>query len=103
MSIVVFYGEGRVEVRDAAYLAVLESKGLVVLRYVDNFGKVIEIYSVNSNGLSNGITVVTIESGRVIIMMSYSERVFRIVSNFWYSENWGEDGLWMRIFRNARK
>ena len=42
MPIAVSHGEGRVEVRDAAHLAALESKGLVALRYVDNFGKVTE-------------------------------------------------------------
>ncbi len=41
------HGEGRVEVRDAAHLAALESKGLVALRYVDNFGKVTETYPAN--------------------------------------------------------
>lgn len=44
MPIAVSHGEGRVEVRDAAHLAALESKGLVALRYVDNFGKVTETY-----------------------------------------------------------
>ncbi|TLI80541.1 hypothetical protein FEK42_20650, partial [Escherichia sp. E2748] len=37
------------------------------------------------------------------IMMPHPERVFRTVSNSWHPENWGEDGPWMRIFRNARK
>lgn len=101
--IVVFYGEGCVEVCDVVYLVVLESKGLVVLCYVDNFGKVIEIYLVNLNGLLNGIMLVMIESGWVIIMMLYLECVFCIVSNFWYLENWGEDGLWMCIFCNVCK
>ncbi len=45
----------------------------------------------------------TTESGRVTIMMPHPERVFRTVSNSWHPENWGEDGPWMRIFRNARK
>ena len=36
-------------------------------------------------------------------MMPHPERVFRTVSNSWHTENWGEDGPWMRIFRNARK
>ena len=81
----------------------LESKGLVALRYVDNFGKVTETYPANPNGSPNGITAVTTESGRVTIMMPHPERVFRTVSNSWHPENWGEDGPWMRIFRNARK
>ncbi|BBU81877.1 hypothetical protein EIMP300_32770 [Escherichia coli] len=100
MPIAVSHGEGRVEVRDAAHLAALESKGLVALRYVDNFGKVTETYPANPNGSPNGITAVTTESGRVTIMMPHPERVFRTVSNSWHPENWGEDGPWMRIFRN---
>lgn len=81
MPIAVSHGEGRVEVRDAAHLAALESKGLVALRYVDNFGKVTETYPANPNGSPNGITSITTESGRVTIMMPHPERVFRTVSN----------------------
>lgn len=40
------------------------SKGLVALRYVDNFGKVTETYPANPNGSPNGITAVTTENGR---------------------------------------
>ncbi len=47
------------EVRDAAHLATLESKGLVALRFVDNFGKVTQQYPANPNGSPNGITAVT--------------------------------------------
>lgn len=103
MPIAVSHGEGRVEVRDDAHLAALESKGLVALRYVDNFGKVTATYPANPNGSPNGITAVTTENGRVTIMMPHPERVFRTVANSWHPENWGEDSPWMRIFRNARK
>ena len=103
MPIAVSHGEGQVEVRDSAHLAQLESKGLVALRFVDNFGKVTETYPANPNGSANGITAVTSESGRATIMMPHPERVFRTVSNSWHPENWGEDSPWMRIFRNARK
>ncbi len=103
MPIAVSHGEGRVEVRDAAHLAALESKGLVALRFVDNFGNVTQTYPANPNGSPNGITAVTNESGRVTLMMPHPERVFRTVSNSWHPENWGEDSPWMRIFRNARK
>ncbi|MGQ7572569.1 phosphoribosylformylglycinamidine synthase subunit PurQ, partial [Streptococcus suis] len=71
MPIAVSHGEGRVEVRDDAHLAALESKGLVALRYVDNFGKVTETYPANPNGSPNGITAVTTENGRVTIMMPH--------------------------------
>ncbi|MEN0580476.1 phosphoribosylformylglycinamidine synthase [Phytobacter palmae] len=103
MPIAVSHGEGRVEVRDDVHLAQLESKGLVALRFVDNFGKVTQAYPANPNGSPNGITAVTNESGRVTLMMPHPERVFRTVSNSWHPENWGEDSPWMRIFRNARK
>jgi len=103
MPIAVSHGEGFVEVRDGAHLAQLESKGLVALRFVDNFGKVTESYPANPNGSPNGITAVTNESGRVTIMMPHPERVFRTVSNSWHPAEWGEDSPWMRIFRNARK
>jgi phosphoribosylformylglycinamidine synthase len=103
MPIAVSHGEGHVEVRDAAHLSALESKGLVALRFIDNFGKVTQDYPANPNGSPNGITAVTNESGRVTIMMPHPERVFRTVSNSWHPEEWGEDSPWMRIFRNARK
>lgn len=64
MPIAVSHGEGRVEVRDAAHLAALESKGLVASRYVDNFGKVTETYPANPNGSPNGITSIADQSGR---------------------------------------
>ncbi|MCS2155347.1 phosphoribosylformylglycinamidine synthase [Scandinavium goeteborgense] len=103
MPIAVSHGEGRVEVRDDAHLAQLESKGLVALRFVDHAGKVTQNYPANPNGSPNGITAVTSESGRVTLMMPHPERVFRTVANSWHPENWGEDSPWMRIFRNARK
>ncbi|WP_297207743.1 phosphoribosylformylglycinamidine synthase [uncultured Pluralibacter sp.] len=103
IPIAVSHGEGRVELRDDAHLAQLESKGLVALRYVDNAGSVTERYPANPNGSPNGITAVTSETGRVTIMMPHPERVFRTVANSWHPEGWGEDGPWMRIFRNARK
>ncbi|HEX4503649.1 MAG TPA: phosphoribosylformylglycinamidine synthase [Scandinavium sp.] len=103
MPIAVSHGEGRVEVRDGAHLAQLESKGLVALRFVDHYGNVTQNYPANPNGSPNGITAVTSESGRVTLMMPHPERVFRTVANSWHPENWGEDSPWMRIFRNARK
>jgi phosphoribosylformylglycinamidine synthase len=35
-------------------------------------------------------------------MMPHPERVFRSVQNSWRPPQWGEDGGWMRLFRNAR-
>ena len=41
--------------------------------------------------------------GRFTILMPHPERVFRTVQHSWHPETWGEDGPWMRMFRNARK
>ncbi|OZI14219.1 phosphoribosylformylglycinamidine synthase [Sodalis-like symbiont of Philaenus spumarius] len=103
LPIAVSHGEGRVEVRDATHLAMIERAGLVALRYVDNYGKVTENYPANPNGSPNGITAVNNTSGRVTLTMPHPERVFRTVSHSWHPAEWGEDGPWMRLFRNARK
>ncbi|WP_127958223.1 phosphoribosylformylglycinamidine synthase [Serratia microhaemolytica] len=103
MPIVVSHGEGHVEVRDAQHLATLEQQKLVALRFVDNYGRVAQHYPANPNGSPNGITAVTSVDGRATVMMPHPERVFRTVSNSWHPEEWGEDGPWMRLFRNARK
>ena len=44
----------------------------------------------------------TTADGRVTIMMPHPERVARTVQNSWHPDEWGEDGPWMRMFRNAR-
>ena len=36
--------------------------------------------------------------GRFAVLMLYSERLFWSVFYSW----WGEDGSWLRMFRNAR-
>ena len=35
-------------------------------------------------------------------MMPHPERAFRSVQHSWHPDAWGEDGPWMRLFRNAR-
>ena len=103
LPIAVSHGEGRVEVRDTAHLAALEQQGLVALRYVDNFAQVTERYPANPNGSPNGITALSSLDGRATVMMPHPERVFRSVSNSWHPAEWGEDGPWLRLFRNARR
>jgi phosphoribosylformylglycinamidine synthase len=49
-----------------------------------------------------GLAGVCSADGRVTLLMPHPERVFRSVQNSWASKNWGEDGGWMRLFRNAR-
>ncbi|ADC62525.1 phosphoribosylformylglycinamidine synthase [Allochromatium vinosum] len=100
MPIAVAHGEGRAEFRDAAHLAAAEP--WVVARYVENDGQIAERYPANPNGSPNGIAGLTTTDGRVTILMPHPERVFRAVQNSWYPDDWGQDGPWMRLFRNAR-
>jgi phosphoribosylformylglycinamidine synthase len=95
------HGEGYAEF--ASDKALAAAQALVALRFVDNHGKVTETYPLNPNGSPQGITGLTTPDGRFTILMPHPERVFRTVQNSWHPEEWGEDGPWMRMFRNARK
>ena len=75
----------------------------VALRFVDHQGHATDMYPYNPNGSQAGITGLTNSDGRYTILMPHPERVFRTVQNSWHPESWGEDGPWMRMFRNARK
>ncbi|MDH5239386.1 MAG: phosphoribosylformylglycinamidine synthase [Gammaproteobacteria bacterium] len=74
----------------------------VALRYIDNYGNVADSYPANPNGSVDGICGLSNDDGRVTIMMPHPERVAMTRQNSWHPGNWGEDGPWMRIFRNAR-
>ncbi|MFD1007697.1 phosphoribosylformylglycinamidine synthase [Oceanisphaera ostreae] len=102
LPIAVSHGEGRIQTLNADINAI-EASGTVALRFVDNHGQTTERYPANPNGSANGITGLSSQDGRVTIMMPHPERVFRTVANSWHPDGWGEDGGWMRIFRNARK
>jgi phosphoribosylformylglycinamidine synthase len=103
LPIAVAHGEGRAEFASAAAEQACANGGLVSLRWVDNHGKVAESYPSNPNGSPAGITGLTTVDGRVTILMPHPERVYRTVQNSWHPESWGEDGGWMRMFRNARQ
>ncbi len=82
--------------------AALEASGLVAARFVDHHGRATEHYPENPNGSPGGITAVTTPDGRVTILMPHPERVFRAVQLSWRPPDMGDDGPWMRLFRNAR-
>ena len=103
MPIAVAHGEGLTEFRNEGDAAALKDSGQVALRYVDHYGRPTERYPFNPNGSEGGVTGVCSSDGRVTIMMPHPERVFRTVQNSWHPETWGEDGAWLRLFRNARK
>lgn len=100
MPIAVAHGEGRAEFRDAAHLAA--ARRTVAVRYVENDGRIAERYPANPNGSPEGIAGLATDDGRVTIMMPHPERVFRAVQPSWRPDHWGQDGSWMRLFRNAR-
>ena len=102
MPIAVAHGEGRTEFGVGGFEA-FDRSGQVALRYVDHHGQPTTRYPYNPNGSDGGITGLTSEDGRVTIMMPHPERVFRTAQFSWHPEGWGEDGPWLRMFRNARK
>ncbi len=102
LPIAVAHGEGRAEFRAGHTPEEVLRKQQVALRYVDNYGDPTELYPANPNGSPLGITGLASSDGRFTIMMPHPERVFRAVQHSWHPEEWGEDGPWMRMFRNAR-
>jgi phosphoribosylformylglycinamidine synthase len=100
LPIVVAHGEGRAEFRDQAHLDAALT--CTALRYIENDGTPAQRYPANPNGSPLGITGLTSADGRVTIMMPHPERVFRTLQHSWHPDSWGEDGPWLRLFRNAR-
>ena len=103
IPIAVAHGEGRAEFATPQEVQQTFDAGLVALRYVDHYGQATERYPINPNGSPQGITGLSSEDGRFTIMMPHPERVFRSVQYSWHPEEWGEDGPWLRLFRNARR
>lgn len=101
MPIAVAHGEGRAEFATSAQLTAAADR--IALRYIENDGGVAERYPANPNGSPQGIAGLCSDDGRVTIMMPHPERVIRTVQNSWHPDTWGEDGPWMRLFRNARR
>ncbi|AHE98185.1 phosphoribosylformylglycinamidine synthase [Thioalkalivibrio paradoxus] len=102
LPVVVSHGEGRTRFAQADDLRRLAEARQVALRYVEADGSPAERYPANPNGSPEGVTGFTSTDGRVTIMMPHPERVFRTVQHSWHPANWGEDGPWLRMFRNAR-
>jgi phosphoribosylformylglycinamidine synthase len=77
-------------------------QGRVALQFVDNRDQPTERYPSNPNGSPMGVAGVCSADGRVTAIMPHPERVFRTVQHSWAPREWGEDGPWTRLFRNAR-
>ncbi|KAJ7273524.1 phosphoribosylformylglycinamidin [Mycena haematopus] len=107
LPIAVAHGEGRASFSPPEHRQLLESQGLVGLRYVDGQGKPTEVYPANPNGSPGGITGVQTPDGRVLALMPHPERVVTLESNSWYpaslAKEWKNVAPWFQIFQNARK
>lgn len=99
LPIAVAHGEGRAEFSSQGQLKNLDT---VAARYVDNHHRQTQQYPFNPNGSPEAIASVCSDDGLVTIMMPHPERVFRAVTNSYRPDDWGEDGPWLRMFRNAR-
>ena len=103
LPVPVAHGEGRAEFDDAEGFARLQAANAVAAQYVDNRHRVTETYPANPNGAVQGLAGLTAAAGRVLALMPHPERVFRTCQNSWADPSWGEDGPWLRLFRNARR
>lgn len=102
LPIAIAHGEGRAQFTSDLASQRCENSGLIALRYLDNNLQPAATYPANPNGSVAAIAGVTSSDGRATIMMPHPERVFRSITNSWHPDNWGEDGAWLRMFRNAR-
>ncbi len=102
LPIAVAHGEGRAEFAPHSGPRELLEHGLVSLQFVDHHEQPTDLYPFNPNGSPLGLAGLCSLDGRVTALMPHPERVFRSVQNSWVDRSWGEDGGWMRLFRNAR-
>jgi phosphoribosylformylglycinamidine synthase len=105
IPIPVAHGEGFADFSSTGSREAAMARNLIAVRYVDNRGKPTERYPFNPNGSPLGITGLTTDDGRATIMMPHPERGFRAAQMSYRPAGQfeGEDGPWMRMFRNARE
>ncbi|MDQ6996229.1 MAG: phosphoribosylformylglycinamidine synthase, partial [Mariprofundus sp.] len=98
LPLVVAHGEGRAEFANPEQ----QANAIASLRYLGADGAAATTYPHNPNDSPDGQTGFTTADGRFTIMMPHPERLFRTVQYSWHPDAWGEDGPWLRMFRNAR-
>ena len=101
LPVVVAHGEGRTKHTQGS-LNALQQQNQIAIQYINNSLQVTEKYPFNPNGSEQGATGFCNQDGRFTIMMPHPERLFRSIQYSWKPAEWGEDGPWMRMFRNAR-
>jgi len=97
----VAHGEGKFVARDENCLKLLDSEGLVALRYVDrsgNFGD----YPVNPNGSFDSIAGICDQTGRIFGLMPHPERYIDPTQHpRWTREKLPKEGDGLAIFRSG--
>ncbi|MDW8247955.1 MAG: phosphoribosylformylglycinamidine synthase [Myxococcales bacterium] len=102
LPIAVAHGEGRAGLSQEQ-AEELQRLGLAAARFVGGDGGPATRYPENPNGSPGGLTAFTTADGRFLVMMPHPERSFRLIQLSWHPPSWsGEDGPWLRMFRNAR-
>ena len=101
LPIATSHGEGRAVFENEDCKQRAEDQ--IALRYIDNHGNIAERYPDNPNGSVDGICGLNSSDGRATIIMPHPERVSRTTQNSWHPEEWGEEGPWFYMFKNARR
>jgi len=97
----VAHGEGNFICRAPWMLKGLEQSGLVVLRYVDAWGKA-GPFPVNPNGSQGDVAGLCDATGRVLGLMPHPERhVLGTQHPRWTREGLKDEGDGLKLFRNA--
>ncbi len=96
------HGEGKFLVNDSSTLARLHKNRQVAMTYVDNQGREKPGYPWNPNGSVDDIAAICDETGRVFGIMPHPEGyLYRINHPAWTRERLPEEGLGLRVLKNA--
>ena len=102
LPVPVAHGEGRTEFTTQNDANATFAEGLAAPAVRKRPRRTHHDLSHQPNGSDAGLAGVISATGKAFILMPHPERAFRAVQNSWTHESWGEDGPWLRLFRNAR-
>ena len=103
IPVAVAHGEGRAEFSSPEQIDQLRSNQQIAISFAQNGGGQTDRYPFNPNGSPQGLTGITNDTGRVLIMMPHPERVYRTIQNSWPLKQDSDRGPWLRLFENARR
>ena len=95
------HGEGKMIFPEHVSAKKIISDNLAPMQFCTNKGIEAKEFPENPNGSTNGITAVTNDDGRFLIMMPHPERSFLNNQLSWTNEK-GKHSPWFKLFLNAR-